>query len=185
MNDEKKLRILFVHTSYRQNAGGEDTTVDAEQDLMKEKGHEVMLLLFDNARMSDSVLGKLKVAVSSVYNRRSALQMRQAIRNFNPDIIHIHNFFFDASPAVIIEAHSSGKPVVVTLHNYRLVCANGLLLRNHKVRSIADIVNAGVEKEKIPPVIHHMLQLQRKTSLKVLRSGIFSKLLMTLSYLTN
>ena len=59
------------------------------------------------------------------------------------------------------------------------------LLRNHKVRSIADIVNAGVEMEKIPPVIHHMLQLQRKISLKVLRSGIFSKLLMTLSYLTN
>jgi glycosyltransferase involved in cell wall biosynthesis len=58
------------------------------------------------------------------------------------------------------------------------------LLRNFKVRSIADIENAGIGKEIIPPVIHHMLKLQQKVSLKVLRSGIFSKLLMSLSYLT-
>lgn len=58
------------------------------------------------------------------------------------------------------------------------------ILRNFKVRNIADMENAGVERSKIPPVILRMLRLQKKMPLPVLQFGVFSKMLMTLSYIT-
>lgn len=58
------------------------------------------------------------------------------------------------------------------------------LLRNHAIRNISDIVNSGMEEQRILPVIRHMLQLQQRFSLKRLRSGVFSKLMMGYSYIT-
>lgn len=37
------------------------------------------------------------------------------------------------SPSIILEANSSGIPVVQTLHNYRMLCANALLYRDGAV----------------------------------------------------
>ncbi len=56
------------------------------------------------------------------------------------------------------------------------------LLRNYKRRSIQDIVNDGVDENRILPVIKKMLPLQRKFPLSLLKFGPFSKLLMSLSY---
>jgi glycosyltransferase involved in cell wall biosynthesis len=52
------------------------------------------------------------------------------IEQFRPDIVHVHNFFPLLSPAIYEVCHAAGIPVVQTLHNYRTICANGLLLRN-------------------------------------------------------
>lgn len=113
--------------------GGEDTTVEAEYDLMKSRGHDVQLLLFDNASIAGGALNRLKAGANSIYNRVSAKRLREAVQTFQPDIIHVHNFYFDASPSVIIEANKLNIPVVVTIQNFRLICANSLLLRNNKV----------------------------------------------------
>ena len=45
----------------------------------------------------------------------------------------MHNFFPVLSPAVHEALSARGVPVVQTLHNYRLVCANGNLLREGRV----------------------------------------------------
>lgn len=54
---------------------------------------------------------------------------QRVISQFRPDIVHIHNLFYTASAAVIRTAKRCHIPVVMTLHNYRLVCVNGLLMR--------------------------------------------------------
>jgi glycosyltransferase involved in cell wall biosynthesis len=46
--------------------------------------------------------------------------------------MHVHNFFPMLSPAIYDAARAAGIPVVQTLHNYRLLCPNGLLLRNDR-----------------------------------------------------
>lgn len=58
------------------------------------------------------------------------------------------------------------------------------LLRNHEVRSINDIIKSGVDEKEIPEVILHMLRLQRRISLKMLRSGFVSKPFMYINYLS-
>lgn len=127
------MKILFIHTKYLQSAGGEDTTVAAESELMKLKGHDVRIQYFDNAQMRTGISGKLKAGLDSVYNTASAKEINALIREFEPDIVHIHNFFFTASPSVISAAYKLRVPIVVTLQNYRLICANALLLRNNNV----------------------------------------------------
>ena len=129
----RKLKVLFIHNRYLHSAGGEDTTLEAEATLLQSEGHEVSILFFDNAGMGTGALGKLRAGISSVYNVSSQKLLRKTIKEFQPNIIHVHNFFFTASPAVIIEANRQKIPVVVTLQNFRLICANALLLRNNKV----------------------------------------------------
>jgi glycosyltransferase involved in cell wall biosynthesis len=100
---------------------------------MRSKGHQVMIHFFDNATIATGVAGKLKAGINAIYNRASAAEIRNVINNFKPDIVHVHNFFFAASPSVLMQVHKLGIPLVVTIQNYRLICANALLLRNNQV----------------------------------------------------
>ena len=124
------MRILFIHNQYQQ-AGGEDIAVKLEFDLLKEKGHEAKVILFQN-RNPSGFFNRLKMAVKSIYSSSSSNRVKREIREFKPDLIHVHNLFFDASPAVLFAARQMKVPVILTLHNYRLICANALLLRNGK-----------------------------------------------------
>ena len=47
-------------------------------------------------------------------------------------VAHVHNFFPLFSPALHHTLLGEGIPVVQTLHNYRLLCANALLMRRQK-----------------------------------------------------
>ncbi|RYG03413.1 MAG: glycosyltransferase, partial [Chitinophagaceae bacterium] len=125
------MRVLFIHNRYK-FAGGEDVAVEMESSILQSYGHAVETLIFDNTEISGFV-SKIKTGISSIYNRESAARVKACIKVFNPDVIHVHNLFFLASPSVLYAAKKSGIPVVFTLHNYRLICANALLLRENKV----------------------------------------------------
>ena len=127
------VRILFIHTKYLQSAGGEDTAVQAESEQMRSKGHDVRVHFFDNASVATGIKGKLKAGVYAIYNRKSAAEIKKVINDFKPDVVHVHNFFFAASPSVLMQVHKLRIPLVVTIHNYRLVCANALLLRDGNI----------------------------------------------------
>jgi glycosyltransferase involved in cell wall biosynthesis len=123
------MKVLFIHNKY-QHAGGEDVAVELETALLAHKGHEVRTLFFSNDE-ARGLAGKIKLGINSVYNAGSATKVKAAIRDFKPEVIHVHNWFFAASPAILYAAAKEKVPVVMTLHNYRLVCANALLLRNN------------------------------------------------------
>ena len=125
------MKILFIHNKYQQ-AGGEDVAVDLEVRLFRQHGHEVSELLFDNKALQ-GLATKVKNGVGAVYNRQSARQLEEALGKSCPDIIHIHNIFFAASPSVLWMAAKHRIPVVFSLHNYRLICANAQLLRDNQV----------------------------------------------------
>jgi len=121
------MKVMLLHNRYTQ-AGGEDAALSLEEDVLKAKGHQAHTVIFQNEKASSGALKKVKDAF---HNKRSADKVSSAIDEFKPDIIHIHNWFYEASPSVIDTAYKKGVPVVMTLHNYRLVCANALLLRNN------------------------------------------------------
>lgn len=125
------MRILFIHNRY-QYRGGEDTTLEMESALLLSKGHEVKILEFNNDQLSSSV-SKITGGLRAFYNSRSASVVEREILDYKPDIIHIHNLFFTASPSVLYKAKQMRIPVVMTVQNYRLICANALLLREQQV----------------------------------------------------
>ena len=72
------------------------------------------------------------VAVRTLWNDDSYIDIRNLIRQHRPDILHCTNTFPLISPAVYYAARAENVPVVQSLHNYRLLCANGYLLRDGK-----------------------------------------------------
>ena len=125
------MKILFIHNRYKQY-GGEDVAVELETSILIEKGHEVKTIYFDNTPVQ-GFFSKLATAIRSVYNFNSAKKISKTILQFKPDVVHIHNLFFIASPSILFAASKHKIPVILTLHNYRLICANALLLRDNKV----------------------------------------------------
>ena len=125
------MKILFVHNTYQQ-AGGEDTVVAAEVALLKSHGHDVRLWTADNKDLPSDLSGKIKTALNSVYSKDSLQASREYLRQFQPDIVHVHNFFPQISPAIYDACLEFNIPVIQTLHNYRLICPGEFLLRAGK-----------------------------------------------------
>jgi glycosyltransferase involved in cell wall biosynthesis len=125
------MRILQLHNYYQQ-PGGEDAVVAAEKDLLAQHGHAVELLSANNDGIT-SVARAAAAGLNTIYSRQSHASVRQAIRRFKPDVVHVHNFLPMLSPSVYYAARSEGVPVVQTLHNYRLICPSALLMRQGKV----------------------------------------------------
>ena len=124
------MRILFIHNKYKLS-GGEDQVLENEKNILESNDHKVKTVFFDNTEI-ESISDKLKLSYQLLYNKRSEKIVREAILEFMPDIVHIHNLFYLASPSVLYAAHESKIPVVLTLHNYRLICSGALLMRDSK-----------------------------------------------------
>lgn len=126
--------ILFVHNRY-QEAGGEDSVLEAESNLLEANGLRVGRLLFDNRDLSEkrSKREDLSLAIGTVWSQPARRRLRDAIAEHRPDVVHFHNTLPLVSPAGYSVCHENGAAVVQTLHNYRLVCPNGLLYRDGKV----------------------------------------------------
>ena len=120
------MRILFIHTFYKL-PGGEDAVVQNEINLLKEAGHEVDLLSFNNAG------GALLKLFLMPYNALAAKQTKDRLKVFRPDIVHIHNLHFAASAAVIRTINGEKIPMVMTVHNYRLLCPSASLYFNDRL----------------------------------------------------
>lgn len=125
------MKILFVHNSYQQK-GGEDTVVAAEAELLSDYGHEVQLWSVDNKDLPTGVLGKIKTAISASYSYTSKMSALKILNSFQPDIVHVHNFFPQVSPSIYDACLETKIPVIQTLHNYRLICPGALLMRDGK-----------------------------------------------------
>jgi glycosyltransferase involved in cell wall biosynthesis len=125
------MRILIAHNRY-QESGGEDAVVQDEMALLRRHGHAVELLEEDND-VIDGLRGKMIASVSIFYSEHSRRRMRRALDDFQPEIVHVHNWFPMLSPSIIMEADASGVAVVQTLHNFRMLCANALLFRDGMV----------------------------------------------------
>jgi glycosyltransferase involved in cell wall biosynthesis len=123
---EGPLRVLLVHERYLQR-GGEDTAFEGERDLLRAAGHEVTEYLADNRDVAG--MGRLDLALTTVWSRRACGALADLVGRVRPHVAHFHNTLPLISPAAYQAVRRCGVPVVQTLHNYRLICPGGLLLR--------------------------------------------------------
>jgi len=128
---DTRLRVLLVHNYYQQ-PGGEDGVFVAESALLAAHGHAVHHLTFDNDDIPArrAAIRSARIAAGTVWSRRGFTRVHGAIRAFRPDVVHCHNTFPLISPAAYYAAAVAGVPVVQTLHNYRLFCANAFFYRD-------------------------------------------------------
>ncbi|MDP3776350.1 glycosyltransferase [Methylotenera sp.] len=124
------MRILIAHNYYQQ-AGGEDAVVAEEVSLLER--HDIAVEVYAKHNDNINVMPRAQVAIDTMWSRKSAEEISAVIKRFKPDVIHTHNTFPLISPSLYYAAASLNVPVVQTLHNFRLFCAQAMFMRDGKV----------------------------------------------------
>ncbi|HET6297849.1 MAG TPA: glycosyltransferase [Kribbella sp.] len=126
------MRVAMLHNRYRSGQpSGENLVVDQTADFLRNSGHEVELYAQnsdDIAQMSRK--DRALLPFRSVWSFADERDLTFRLRERRPDIVHVHNTFPLLSPSVLRAARREGLPVVATLHNFRLMCANAVLQRD-------------------------------------------------------
>lgn len=125
------MKLLLVHNDYHKRSG-EESVVDRMAGMFEEHGHQVVQLRMTTADSHDSVSGQMNVFFSGLRSGKGIRLMRRILQQEKPDIVNIHNLYPFISPASLFECRKADIPVVMTVHNYRLICPTGLFMRNGK-----------------------------------------------------
>lgn len=116
--------VLFLHNRYR-TPGGEEQAVASLQRLVTEWiGESAALLQADSAR-----IGRLAAARGLLAGGSAPEQLLGALASARANervILHAHNLPPAFGWRTLAAARSQGARVVLHLHQYRLVCANGV-----------------------------------------------------------
>lgn len=121
------MRIFIIHNFY-QHAGGEDTVFRQEVDELS-KVHQVEVYTELNKKGLQGACQFL----SYPFNFSTATKISKAVQAFGPDIIHIHNLHYAIGPWVIRAIDKLKIPIVMTLHNYRLLCPSASLFHKGRI----------------------------------------------------
>ena len=125
--------ILIVHNKY-QFAGGEDTVVEQDSRLLQKYGHNVIHYYRNNNELhSMNIFQKLCLPFTTFFSFRAYRDIKKLIKEHNIDIVHVHNTLPLISYSVYYAAKKSGCCLVQTIHNFRLICPNGLLFREGQI----------------------------------------------------
>lgn len=124
-----------MHNRYRSGApSGENRVVDQESQALAALGHEVITF----GRSSDEigqwpVAKKASLPARTIWSRETRRDLAVALREHHPEVVHVHNTFPLLSASVLYACRDASVPVVATIHNYRLACANGTYFRRGAV----------------------------------------------------
>jgi glycosyltransferase involved in cell wall biosynthesis len=126
------MRVLILHSRYMSGvASGENRVAEDEARLLQEAGHEVHS--WSPSPDTQGPLGSVRSGTSAVWSGSAIDEVRRLVRRHRPQVVHVHNLFPVLSPAVLRTAALEGAAVVMTLHNYRLMCLPANFLRQRRV----------------------------------------------------
>jgi glycosyltransferase involved in cell wall biosynthesis len=143
------MKILFLNNFYYLR-GGSERVLFGEMRILREAGHEVAIYVrgheknepaeyaeffpppLDTERLSLS-LTTVRTVKELIYSDAARRGLREVIARFRPDIVHAHNIYGRLSLSVLDEIKVAGVPVVMTLHDLKLLCPSYLMFDKGKV----------------------------------------------------
>lgn len=129
------MRILLVNKFLR-HVGGAETVYITHWRLLEEAGHMVIpfgvshpdnpsspYMQFWPAQI-DYRRPSLSQAAGILWSGEARRKMAALLAHTRPDIAHLHNIYHQISPSILPELARAKIPIVMTLHDYKLVCPN-------------------------------------------------------------
>lgn len=134
------MRILEINKFYYRKGGADKHFLDVIA-LLEKAGHEVAVFSMHSRHNGESpwkeyflsevgyteeysFSQKLKGIARMFYSSEAQRKIRKLLDAFQPDIVHIHNIYHQLSPGILFEIKKRGIPVVMTIHDYKLVNPN-------------------------------------------------------------
>jgi glycosyltransferase involved in cell wall biosynthesis len=113
--------VYFEHNRLFEDAGWEVVPFSMQNALNQpSEWSEHFINQTDGAARSP--MAKLSRAVGAIYSTEAARRIRGLIALTRPNVAHAHNIYHHLSPSVLVELHRQAIPVVLTLHDLKLVC---------------------------------------------------------------
>jgi glycosyltransferase involved in cell wall biosynthesis len=129
-------------------AGGAERYMLSLSALLARAGHEVVPFAMQDSRNMPTpyarwfsphvrvrgplpVGERIRTAVRVVYSLDAARAVARLVRQVRPDVAHVHNIYHHLSPSILFALKDLRVPVVHTIHDLKLICANySLFTRN-------------------------------------------------------
>lgn len=128
------MKIFAIHSFY-QIKGGEDTVFNSELNLLNNNNSIYPMSFYNKGSMKGIIQ-----FIFTIWNFIVSYKLMKYIYFIQPDIIHIHNWHYASGPIIIRTAKKLNIPVILTLHNYRLLCPSGSLMDNGAI--FTDSINS-------------------------------------------
>ena len=124
------MRVLLI-TDWMRLRGGVERHVTGLRDALRATGDEVRLLTSDAGDPADASPDYVAYgterpagqALLQIVNPFAAARVREALKEFRPDVVQVHMFAIHLSPAIFHPLRS--VPTVVYVSDYKPVCPTG------------------------------------------------------------
>ncbi len=173
------LRIVMANKFWYRRGGLERVMFD-EVEWLENAGHEVAHFSTrhpqnETSPWSDYFSPYLEIGINGTlpvrdqadavarmfWNRQAAQRFARLLRDFKPDLVHVHGIHRQISPSILFEATRAGVPVVQTLHDYHPICPADVLLLGDRVA--CDPPHCG-RVNVMPCVLYHCVHRSRRRS---------------------
>lgn len=142
------MKVLLINKFHYLRGGAEKAYFDTAR-ILEDHGHEVAFFSMHHPKNEKTPFEKyfveyvdyhhqystkerIQYALRILWNKEAQKNLERLIKDFQPDIAHLHNIYHQLSPSIIQILKKNNIPLVMTLHDYKLICPNySLFVRGH------------------------------------------------------
>ncbi len=114
--------VFFEHNRLFEIAGWEVVPFSMHNALNQPSPWSAHFVAETDGGGRQSPVAKITRAAGAIYSLEAARRLRGLLALIRPQIAHAHNIYHHLSPSVLVELHRRDIPVVLTLHDLKLVC---------------------------------------------------------------
>jgi len=142
------MKILLANKFFYVK-GGADSSFFCTARLLKDHGHKISFFsmqhpdnfdseyskyFVENRDLDDqSALNVLKASLNILYSFEAKRKIKNLVSVEKPDIAHLNNIYHQLSPSIIHVLKKKRIPIIMTLRDYKIVCASYSMIANGKV----------------------------------------------------
>jgi len=140
------MKILLIN-KYFYGRGGAECAFFEQSSLLERNGHRVIHFSMQHPRNHPSPYApyfvsrvefeetkswreKTKAATRILFSREAQRKLTALVKTERPDLAHLHNIHHQISPSILPVLKHARIPIVMTLHDYKILCPVYTLYRD-------------------------------------------------------
>ncbi|OGI17291.1 MAG: hypothetical protein A3J63_01550 [Candidatus Moranbacteria bacterium RIFCSPHIGHO2_02_FULL_40_12b] len=137
------MRILEINKFNFAKGGADRHFLDLVR-MLRKNGNDAAVFSMDHSKNEESIWKKyfvstvgytgefsiwqkIKGIFRMFYSFEAKRKINELLDDFQPDIAHIHNIYHQISPSILPQIKKRNIPIVMTAHDYKLICPDYLL----------------------------------------------------------